>query len=291
MTLSVIAGPVILPARAATDEAPFKIGNKVSRSFQKCSGITGATDFLAGKALAAAIRHKLHGQVKVKVKTFGFTDLMAGKVKSLEITAHNCEYKGVPVGDIHAVTINPVWLRYVKQHGQRAGLRKPVALKLDGDLSATSVADALASPAVSSSLRSVKLDLPGLGSQRLEFVDPHVAIDTDGIEIKTLLVTAGARPETGVPIKLKGTPELQGNSRVFIRDLQVDSPVIPNQQEFAAFTSKLLNPLIDFSRMDRQTRAFRLESLKVLHNAVHFSGNLLLAPAPVYPPVAQQPRK
>lgn len=270
------------------EPTPFRLGSRLNRKLQRYTGITAATDFVASEATTLGLWLKFHGKVRAKVRTYSFTDLLSGKIKSLDITMKESRYEGVPLDNLHIATATPIWLRYFKRDRQGAGVRSPLLVKIAGSVSGANVADGLASPVVSSSLKSIKLELPGLGGQRLQFLDPKVAIHSDTIEIKSVLVTAGATAETGVPIKLTGKPELVGNSKIIISNLGVDSVDIPNPEEFADFTSKLLNPLIDFARKDRVTHAFRLDSLKVLDDQVQFNGNLLLAPRVVNPVVAQQ---
>jgi hypothetical protein len=62
--------------------------------------------------------------------------------------------------------------------------------------------------------------------------------------------------------------------------MKVDSPDIVEPEKFADFTAKLLNPVVDFARMDRRDHAFRLDSLRVSGKAgdVEGDGRLLLVP-------------
>ena len=224
------------------------------------------------------LRHELGGKVGVKVKTFSLTDLVAGKIKKVELRLSGSAYRGVPLGSLRLATANPVWVRYRRQQGQRPGLRMPVLLATAGTVRETDISSALKSPLVASNLRMVKLDLPGLGEQQLQFVDPQVDLEGGLVRIRSTLVTAGAQPDSGVSILIAGKPQLEGDSRIVVSDLQTQSPDIIDPDKFAAFAQDLLNPLIDFSKLDRLDHAFRLQTLKVGDEAVEFSGNLLVAP-------------
>lgn len=278
---------VVLPAYAGEDAPPFPVAGTFSRKLQKYTGVTALTAVASNLLLNAGLRIKMGSGIKAKVGIYSATDLLSGKIRNLEIRMTGARYKNARLGDFSLASVNPIWCR-LRRHGDiPSGLAQPVMFKISGRISALNVASGLASPAIASNLRSVKLDLPGLGGQCLQFLDPKVTIPSDNIEISSTLVTAGAPASTGVPIKLTGRPELINRSRIFIRDLQVDSPDIPNPKEFAAFTANLLNPIVDFARMDRQTHAFRLDDLKISAGQVIFNGNLLLAPKVVNPAIAQ----
>lgn len=276
----------------ANEQAPpFNLSSSLSRKLQKYTGITTTTDFFVSRAVTLGLWLRLHGKVKARISTFSLTDLLAGKVRSVEIKLSDSSYKGVPLGRLEFTNATPIWFRYLKTKDKPVGIASPALIKVKADVCGQDIADALASPVIVSSLRSIKLDLPGLGGQQLQFLEPKVAVRDNAIEIRTVLVTAGAPKETGVQITLTGTPELVANSRIFIRNLQVDSPDIPNPKEFAAFTSELLNPLIDLARKDRLTHAIRLDSLKIQNDRVEFNGNLLLAPKVMTPSLAQKASK
>lgn len=123
--------------------------------------------------------------------------------------------------------------------------------------------------------------LPGLGEQQLEVMQPSVQIVDDQIRLEATLVTKGASIETGVPIKISARPNLVGDSKIMLEDLQVEGPDIIEPDKFAQFAQDLLNPLIDFARMDRRDHAFRLADLKVGGGGVTGDGKLLLVPKAV----------
>ena len=60
--------------------------------------------------------------------------------------------------------------------------------------------------------------------------------------------------------------------------MKVNSPDIAEPEKFAAFAEELLNPIVDFSRMDRKDHAFRLKELAIKKDVVQGGGQLLIAP-------------
>lgn len=129
-------------------------------------------------------------------------------------------------------------------------------------------------------MHGLKLDLPGLGEQQLQILQPKVQIGEDLLQVEGTLVTRGAAADTGVPVKISARPTLVGDSQIVLENLVVDSKDIVDPEKFADFTAKLLNPVVDFARMDRRDHAFRLNSLKVsgAQGAVVGDGRLLLVP-------------
>jgi hypothetical protein len=268
------------PTTAAHGKAqlPFKIGNAVSRTAQKLTGITFVSEFVASQAAKAAIHKQVDGKVRVAVKTWSLTDLLAGKVKSVKVTIKNCTYKGTPVGDLNLSSQTPIWLRYLKAKEKRAGLRNPILLSFTSDVEQKNVARALEGKQLERQLRGLKLDLPGLGEQQLEVLNPKVNMTEEQIAINGTLVTSGASPDTGVPITIAGRVELLGNDRIILKNMVVDSPEIMEPQKFAEFVEQLLNPLVNLQRFDKANMALRLNSLKMSQGRLNAAGNLILAP-------------
>jgi len=275
--IALAAGPA-LPAGARDANPPFPISGKLSRSLQTVTGLNFLTERIAGAIAGIVLRHELGGKVKVKVRTFSLTDLVAGKFKSVDVTMERSAYRGVPLGSLHIEGPQPIWVRYLKHKGQKTGLLTPVMVKIEGTVSERQLAKALACELVASKLRMIKLDLPGLGEQQLQLLEPNVDFRPGTVAVQTLLVTQGADRETGVKLTVEGKPTLVGDARIVLEEMNVSSPDIESPQLFSSFAQQLLNPLVDFSKMDRRDHAFRMSKLKFSDDRLEFSGNLVLAP-------------
>lgn len=287
-----LCAPVISPAFARTESGgaavnveqppPFKTAGKFSHMLQKYSGINFISNMVASASATAAASGYLHGRVKVKVKGYNLTDLLQGKVRSVDIRIGSGKAQGVPIGSLRLRTTTPFQLNAPWKKGP-TGLATPVLVAMDGQLDEKLVTRALRSKAVTENLRFLKLDLPGLGEQRLQILHPEVDVDGERINVKADLITAGGAPETGVKLDISARPAIEKERYVMLKDIRVKSDVIENQTAFADFIDELLNPFIDVGRMDRPTHAFRITSFSVKDERVHFAGRLLLAPKPQPP--------
>lgn len=278
------------PAFAADDnEPPFPVGHAISRFVQKISGMNALSAFVASKAATIALERKLGGQVKAKIKSYSFTDLLAGKVKSLELTFKNAKVRGVELGYLHVTAKNPVWFSYRKRKDEPTGVNTPVSLSLDGYVSQKEITQALKDPQVTSTLSTMKLDLPGLGNQQLEILEPDVKIENGKVKIRATVVTKGGKRETGVPVTVSAVPYLvEDGAKLNLKDMDIQSSEIENPAEFAQFVTELFNPLINFSRMDNGRRAFRLNEFKISDSKINFDGKLILAPRKTNSALAQK---
>jgi hypothetical protein len=263
---------------AQTAPLPFPLSSSFSRGVQKVTGVTTVTQFVAGQVAQRVLQKKLGGQVKVKVRTWSLTDLLSGKIKSMEIKLKSSQYKSVPLGKIVISSDTPLWLRYRRENNDRAGLRTPILLKMKAHLTQDNVSDALAVQRVASSLRALKLDLPGLGEQQLQVLDPQVTMAENLITVKATLVTAGASRDTGVDLTVTGKPVLKGDDQIVLSDMAISCPDIVEPQKFARFVEDLLNPLINFHRFDRPNFALRLDSLTLADGGLDANGRILIAP-------------
>jgi hypothetical protein len=262
---------------AKTDTPPpFKVAGKVSRTLQTVTGLNLLGSVVAGQTARMVLKKKIGGDVKVKVKLYSFTDLLAGKVKGVDCSLKGSNIKGVNIGQVSASTNQPVWLDlHDKLHIQ---LKTPVLVNVKAALTKDEITSALKSEKVSKSLRGLNLDLPGLGAQQLQVVNPKVDIVEDNVCIDALLKAEGADDSTGVPLKITGKLRLKGDDRVEIADLKVESSDIIEPEKFANFAEELLNPLIDLRRMDRRDHAFRLTTLDINQGGLTSEGRLILAP-------------
>jgi len=268
------------PVAPAAGKPPFKIARKFSRQVQKYSGVTWLSSAIASEAATIAVHHKLGGKVKVMVKSYSFTDLLAGKLKSLSIDVKEPKLSGVGLGEVSIASNNPIWYAYRKGKNGERGLKTPVIMLVKASLSQKQIARALENPSVTAKLHGLKLDLPGLGEQQLEVIKPNVQIEEDLLKLEGTLVTKGGTLESGVPVTIVARPRLVGDSQIVLEQMKVNSPDIVEPEKFADFTAKLLNPVVDFARMDRRDHAFRLDTLKVSGKVGEVEGNgrLLLVP-------------
>jgi len=262
----------------AKEGLPFQIAGKASRTVQSLTGITWLSEVIAGRLAGLAIHRKVGGKVKVKVKTWSLTDCLAGKIKSVDVRTKGSAVKGVPVGNLHLYSTTPIWLRYRRQDNEKAGLRRPIVLSLEGQISAKNLEVLLESDKLNSQLRALKLDLPGLGEQRLQILSPSLTMTQDLLKISGVLVTAGASADTGVPMTVTGNLRLQGNDRIVLENMKVEAAELFEPERFAAFLEQLLNPLVNLGRFDRSDLALRLNTLRVLNGSVLAEGTVLLAP-------------
>lgn len=269
-------------APTAPQAVPFKIGSKFSRTLQTVTGINFVTEIVASQVAKSQIEKKTGGKVRVKVKTFSLTDLAAGKVKSVDVQVLDPKLKGSPIqaGDLRLTSDSPFWYEYRKGKDRKRGMQTPVLMTVKAEMSESQIEKALNTPEISRTLKGLKLDLPGLGEQSLQVLKPKVDLRDDSITLDAVLVVEGAAIETGVPVKISAKPRLVEDRRIFLDDLKVDAEGLVEPDKFSAFAQTLLNPLIDFSKLDRRDHAFRLNTLKIEGDEMVGSGKLLLAPQP-----------
>lgn len=270
-----LAGPV------AELAPPFPVAGKLSASLQKYSGLTWLAERGLGLSGTLAAKIMLGGSPSLKVKAYSLTDCFSGKFKKLDLSLKNCQYKKLPLADLKAETTTPLQIRLFRSKKGEPGVGVPVMLSLSGDLSEKDVSRALASPKVASELSFLRLQLPGLGDQHLQVLEPKVKIENGQVKIHSWLVTANAPKETGVTLDISASPELESDRFIVLKNCKIESADIVNPEEFAKFSQDLLNPLVDFARFDRKTHALRVQSLKLTEQNLHFAAKLLLVPKPV----------
>lgn len=260
-----------------TNKPPFKVAGKLSRELQKITGLNFIAESISGIIAKRVLEHKLGGKAKIKIKTYSFTDLLAGKIESISVSLKHGHAKNIQVSDITIAPTTPIWIDTKGRHGKRDSLKTPVTMSISASLTDADVCRALASETVTSSLRGLKLDLPGLGGQILQIIQPKVNLLRDSIIIDASLIAKDAKPDTAVKINICAKPVLVG-SKIILQDLKIDSPDLDNTDVLAQFVKTLFDPLIDFAKFDRTDRAFRLTNLSFTTDKVLLTGKLLLVP-------------
>jgi hypothetical protein len=261
-----------------TAQAPAPSPHPLARKVQRCTGVTWLTNQTASVLATAYLSAKTRGWVNTRVRTYSINDLIEGRFRSLQINAKRGTYKGVPFGRWAITTQMPFQLKAKKSAESPSGLQAPLMVSIEGNVAQNDLSGALASRLVTDNLRFLKFDLPGLGQQHLQVIDPHVKVDGEKVIVDSRLITVGGAPDTGIELKVIARPVLEKERYIKLYDMEVESPQIRDCAHFGPFAEELFNPLIDFGRYDRFTRAFRLSKLDIKDGRVWYQGRLLLAP-------------
>lgn len=267
--------PQAAGASEPVEGANFRVAGKTSRAIQKLTGITWITDRLLGLTGVGALKVAIGGNAKIKVRSYSFTDALSGKFRKVEVRLNNSHYHDIPLPELRLSTTTPLHMR------AKSGVVIPVMVSVSGEATEEQISSALKSPKVSSQLNFLRLDLPGLGDQHLQILNPKIQIVDGKVIIDARLITAGAPPETGIEVHISARPVLKDERFIMLEDSKVESPDIVEPEKFSVFLEDLLNPLVDFGRLDRTTRAFRMTELVTDNHKVRFAGKLLLAPKAV----------
>ncbi|MBY0356864.1 MAG: DUF1439 domain-containing protein [Candidatus Obscuribacterales bacterium] len=259
----------------------FVTAGKFSSNIQKYSGLTWLTERSLNFWGWLAAKSYFGGSPHLSFKTYSLTDSLSGKFKSLDIRMKGSRYKKIPLGDLHLKSENPFQLRLLKSKKGPSGLLAPLMVSVSGEIGEKQIAKALQSGSIADSLSFLKIDLPGLGDQHLRVIDPKVELGDGEIHINTWLVTAGADKSTGIPLDVRAKPVLKEERFIMLSGTRVQSREIVQPEQFSLFIEDLLNPLVDFGRMDRATHALRVKNLVVEPGKLRFDAKLLLAPKPI----------
>ncbi len=263
-------------------EPSFKIAGSYSRLFQKYSGATSASEFVTDILLYLTLKKIFGGRVKVRVKTFSFTDLWHLKVKKTIVSLRKSHYKDIPLSKVDIESQTPFWFT-LKHHCLE--VMHPALFSFKMQVSEQDLDKMLHNPTVTNSLRALRLDLaslgPSLGEQRLQMHEPEVTLQDGLIKVKLNLSTQGADPSTYVYMTVSGQPKLHGADKLYLENVVIDSPDITEPEKFSKFVENLINPLINFNRFDKPNFALRLDEITVKSKTVSVTGRVLLGPHPV----------
>ncbi len=260
-------------------EPPFKITGSFSRRFQAYSGMTSTSEFITNLLLHYTLKKLFGGKIKVRIKTYSFTDLWYLKVKKAKISLIGSHYKDIPLGKVEVESQTPFW--FVFKH-RRLEVKNPSLFSFKMSVSESELDQILHSPKVTNSLKALRLDLtnigPGAGEQRIQMHEPQVTINDDSIMVKARLITQGADPSTAVLMTITGKPKLHGNDCIVLEEVKIDSEDITDPEKFSKFVENLINPLINLHRFDKANFALRLDDISVKSKSLSVAGRLIIGP-------------
>ena len=260
-------------------EPPFKITGSVSRRFQGYSGITSSSEFITNLILHHELKKLFGGKIKIRVKTYSFTDLWHLKVKKAKISLIGSHYKDIPLGKVEIESLTPFWFVFAHRHLE---VKNPSLFSFKMTITEKELDQILHSSKATNSLKALRLDLasmsPGMSEQRIQMHEPEVTINDDAIMVKARLATQGAEDSTAVLMTISGKPKLHGNDCVFLEEVKIDSADITEPEKFSKFVENLINPLINLNRFDKPNFALRLDDLKVKSKSVSVTGRIILGP-------------
>lgn len=269
------------PARAEEPAPSFRIASKNSRAIQKYTGLTWLSERSIEICSDIAAKIFLGGKPQITVRAYSLTDCLSGKFRAFSAELKNCSFRGIPIAHLKIESLNPPQIRLFNSRKVSPGLRAALMVAVSGDIEERDLSMALRSPEIASQIGFLRLQLPGLGDQQLQIIDPELSLSNGRVNIKTGLITANAAKETGVEMEISARPELEGDRFIVLKDSKINCKDIINPEEFACFSQDLLNPLLDFARFDRKNHAFRLNKLEAGEQKFHFAGKLLMVPSPV----------
>ncbi len=260
-------------------EPPFKITGSLSRRLQQYSGLTASSEFITNLLLHYTLQKLFGGRIKIRIKTYSFTDLWYLKVKKATINMKGSHYKDIPLGTVEVESLTPFW--FVFKHG-RLDVKNPSLFAFKMSVSESELDQILHSSKATNSLKALRLDLanigPGAGEQRIQMHEPQVMLNDGSIMVKARLATQGGDPSTAVFMTISGKPRLQDNDRIFLEEVKIDSEDITDPEKFSKFVENLINPLINLHRFDKPYFAIRLDEMTVKSKSVSVVGRLIIGP-------------
>jgi hypothetical protein len=258
---------------------PFKITGSLSRRLQAYSGMTASSEFITNLLLHYTLKKLFGGKIKIRIKTYSFTDLWYLKVKKAKVSMAGSHYKDIPLGKVEVESQTPFWFVFKHRHLE---VKNPSLFNFKMSVSESELDQILHSPKVTNSLRALRLDLasigPGTGEQRIQMHEPRVTINDDSIMVKVRLATQGSDPSTAVLMTISGKPKLRGNDCVYLEEVKIDSEDITDPEKFSKFVENLINPLINLHRFDKANFALRLDDISVKSKSVSLAGRLIIGP-------------
>lgn len=288
--------PAYAPASAMTKALPdaltaaprypdIGLSSPASRTVQKCLGINALAAWAGRLFLEKELKEKLNGEVAVDIQPFSGFDLLSGKAHQVKIQGSHVVYnKFIPFTELSMETdpSTPLFMHIQK----KPAFLRPVHAKVYAVITESDLNRIFQTKRGLKRLSHIRLKLPPIGEQYVDFLSPKVRIEQDRLVFEALLNISGTPAENAVPISAKGklvSDAETGNLR--LSNLEIRADGVSDLQPLAGFVESYFGEVVKISRLKVKHHQVQVQLAQpVLEDRrMVLQGVVTVAPVPMAP--------
>ena len=271
MFFQVIAFSSPNPPPNTCSTGAYPVSNPVSRGIQRVFGLNVLTTLVAESIIKNEISKLIQkGNVKVNVKAYSAGDLIAGKVKSFEITGKNIEYNDIYVSLLKAQSMCD--FTYFNYKSIPAVLNSPLFIKYNAEISNKELQKIFSSDSVKDSLRGIKININNMAFGQVDFTEIKPNIIKEKINMKANLVYKRSPFVFTFPISFETSLKVK-DDKIILTNLKFAPGGISDELKFITNSIELNNiNIFDLKTVEKDNSDINIKKIKVVNDKIFIEG-------------------
>ncbi|MFH0702959.1 MAG: LmeA family phospholipid-binding protein [bacterium] len=251
---------------------PYPLGNILSRGFQKVFGL----NLLASKVVESQAKKQLQkmidkGEIELNLQSYSVTDLIAGKIKNIELKAKNVSLDDVFISYIEAKSLcDFIYINYKKDPVEPLA---PIYVAFKGTITENDINKSLLSSKYQDQLKGIKVKIYGRDLQFVDFFNPKVDINNNRVYFSADVHIAGV--PVRIPMKV-GSGIRIVNKQIRLADIQIVTKSF--ELKPIADLIEMQKPVVfDLNKLEKDDTKINIKKISINNDKIDIEGTVWLA--------------
>jgi len=259
------------PAPNSCSAGAYPISSPISRGIQRVLGFNIITTKIAETIIKNEISKLItKGKVKVNINAYSAGDLIAGKIKSFEITGKNVAYNDIYLSSVNVHSLCD--FTYFDYKKTPAVLSSPLFIKYNAEIKSAELEKIFTSDSIKEALQGIKIVINNVDFGKVDFVDIKPSINNSKINIKANLIYTSRIFAFKLPINLQ-TSLKTSNDKIFLTNLKFASDSISNDLIFIKNSIELNNiNIFDLKTIKKDETDIKIKKINIVNDKIFIEG-------------------
>jgi len=259
------------PAPNTCSSGAYPISNPISRGIQRVLGL----NIITTKIVETIIKNEISklitkGNVKVNINAYSAGDLIAGKIKSFDITGKNVAYNDVYLSSINVKSLCD--FTYFDYKKTPVMLNSPLFVNYNAEIKTAELEKIFASDSTKEALQGIKIGINNMDFGKVDFTEIKPSINNGKINIKANLVYKRSIFAFKFPINMQTSLKVS-NDKIFLTNLKFTSDSISNDLIFIKNSIELNNiNIFDLKTIKKDETDIKIKKLKIVNDKIFIEG-------------------
>ena len=249
----------------------YPISSSISRGIQRFFGINILTTWAAEAIIKNQISKLIQkGSVKVNVQAYSAGDLLAGKVKSFEISGKNLVYNDIYISSVKAQSLCD--FTYFDYKKTPAMLNSPLFLKYEAEIKNKEFQKIFASDALKDALQGIPINVGFFKVGEVDITNIKPSIANNKINMKADLVYKKTPFVFKFPISFETAIKIK-NDKILLTNFKFTTDNESDDLKFITNSIELNNiNIFDLKTVEKEDSDINVKKIKVVNDKIFIEG-------------------
>jgi|GEM_PF-3418509 len=254
---------------------PYPVSNVLTRNLQRFTGMNLLVTNTAEGLIESNIKKLLDtGEINVNIKGYSAMDLLAGKFKSVQLSAKNLSKDGIYVSSFEAKSLCEY--TQVNRNSNPIVPLTPVYVRFKGLITDSDINNTVNSDQYRQKLRGVSIKLFNQDIDLVDFLNLKANIKDNRLVISTDIHFNGMPAYMKLPVKM-GIGLKVVDNKLRIADLQmISKPLGGELNMLSNFISFQKPVIVDFNDLSKNGSDIQIKKFSIVSNKINLEGTLWL---------------